>query len=98
MHPAMKAGLLKIKGYATKMRGDGMKGRMTEGEGEEHEAPHAITPGVDNHEESTEVDPMAGGAVPSELKHPPKEEPKSMEPSGKQMAEIHRLLGIKKKK
>jgi hypothetical protein len=98
MHPAMKAGLMKIKGLASKMRLNDMKSKMTEGEGDEHEGPHAVTPGVDNHEESTEVNPEAGSAVPSELKHAPKEQMKRDTPNETSLAEIHKLLGMKKKK
>jgi hypothetical protein len=100
MNHALKTGLMKIKGYAMRMKGEGMKGRMTHGKGEEQEGPNAVTPGVDNHEESTEVDPRAGTAVPSEAKHAPKEtiaEPISEEHEVP-IHEIHKMLGIKKPK
>ena len=98
MNPALKTGLMKIRGMAQKMRGEGMKGRFAKGKGESHEGPNAVTPGVDNHEESTEVDPRAGSAVPSEVKHAPKEAEPISEEHEVPMAEIHKMLGIKKKK
>jgi hypothetical protein len=81
MHPAMKAALMKVHGYAKKMKGDAMKSRVG-----------AKTPGVDNTEESTEVEPMMGEAVPSEEKAPPKEAPKD------EKAHVLKLLGMHKRK
>ena len=75
MHPALKASLMKIQGYAKQMKGEKMKKRIG-----------AETPGVDNVEESTEVDPKMGEAVPSEEKGPKEDADKK---------KIRKMLGMK---